>query len=526
MDERIFELAHLAETFLHYGEPEPEIPGRNQDIAECSAGMLPEVLIDAWYQWPLRVLDRIGRGESVDAALERPPRWARDADLLLIAALGSQKQNECRRLGAVKFVRDPGVAPYAARLMDDMLGSPQSLAQEIGCRLASLFGRGAAVALPSLSALAYSGETRPRLAAIDALADVRSDGATPVLIDCLLDEAPEVQARAAATLAWIPSGAARAAPTLHDLLGSPSKAVRVCAAFAAAALAASHQDSLPVTMTALRQLVDDPELEVAAAGLICRNALAGDRDTRLLGDAIMVCARRGADGTTAFLGASSIRRLIEERTPRTRSVALDSFYALFYEIVSSPSGRSRIHEIIYHPWLTRQFVSAIYEHAKEFVPYEVREALIEEARQEFAVLLLQQPLLGMAPDECRKLPKFVQNKASDVVRGVVRRALRHRQSWIVSGGIDNHLATAGAAYGSPIDELQYKELERRVAEVLRELSPQQIELLQSRAEANETWAETAAALGVSPAQAQRSYAKARAKVAKALQPVAQASLSF
>jgi len=152
------------------------------------------------------------------------------------------------------------------------------------------------------------------------------------------------------------------------------------------------------------------------------------------------------------------------------------------------------------------------------------EFMLDEARQEFAVLFAQSPTLGISAAECRRLPGYIRNKADDVAERIVRRELRHKQSWIVSGGTDDHIAARPSAINSPAEELRYSELMERLENILLEAPPEQRKLVYSRPGSDDTWADTAAALGVSESQAQRFFAKLRARMRESLEPIAERSL--
>lgn len=262
----------------------------------------------------------------------------------------------------------------------------------------------------------------------------------------------------------------------------------------------------------LRALVDDPEAIVRIVAIICAMAIDGSAADllpnviRMLSktDEIQPALESLVPDTVAeeFL-ASIVDRLL----PRTNDPEFNDFVRLFIHFAFHPGTRDTVHTIVAHPWYRRIQSSRLNAVCKDRRSSD----LLDDAAQEFAARLIQDPTLGMKPEKWAELAGYVRNHAGDVAKLIFRRQVRNPSPANLDFEGRLPLTTSGR---DPSAQAALNEVSEIFSRLLSDVEKNVVMQWMVK---GQTLAETATALGLSVSQVRTNIEGILRKLAERIQ---------
>jgi HEAT repeat protein len=477
--------------------------------------------------WALGVIEKLACGTTLGTAVDR------DVDpglaiVLMMAAVEVHSTSESapHRRAACAVAREiPAVTKRGVGMMARSMLCDDEDQHILGCAMAEVLGPEADLAAYSLIGFVQDGSHPLRVVALRAIMEVLPTEATETLIECVSDPDEEIQLIAINTLWLLKEPAVGAIPCLVERLESCNRAIRMFAIMGLTAIAGAADEHVAEVVAALRTKFSDQDQLVRSAALQCACILNPD-DKSLLAEAITIWQSTEIDVTdqsrsepdsVLMFGREHLARTIFDLAPRSADAEYDDFLRKFLLIAFHPEAPQHFESLVSHPWYRKVQTSQLRRLFSKLSAEHTVSELVNDAIQEFAVKLMQNPTLGMAPDRWRELPGFIRNHAADVGKILYRRLLRESAGNVPGDAIGEIDQWLSASELSPFEMAALSEIRRRMQAFVDEgLSTAEQAVFRLRVVGGLTWEQAAAELGLSVPQARYLMDKAVDRLAENL----------
>jgi RNA polymerase sigma factor (sigma-70 family) len=382
--------------------------------------------------WAANFIERVSSGSFPDAALDRELDeglgqllFMTGHDLVFEAGLN----NYAEALKAI--VRTfPEVAQTPAEVFEMFHAANDDNFRAHACRMAQLLGPASSAPSEWFERCLIDGTEVLKHAAIWAIVEVRPADSYRLIFGRLFDDSTSIRTSAAMAIAHLIPEAINAVPQLLSLLDCSDPGLRAITTLSLTGIALECPESIPQIAEAFKRLAkdSDPQIRVATAtGL----ALLLPDSPESIETLLSAWKQQCVDDKTApnceppfALGRDSLAFHIDQMAIQGADSSFDDFATVFLKSAFHPEPQKFIHDIVNHPWYRKVQLSQLRSVAAQLLNKTTADEILDEASQEFAVRLLNDPTLGLEPQRYRELAGYIRNHASEVAKLLFRRILR------------------------------------------------------------------------------------------------------